>query len=74
MSSGNAGCCYCGEEGHTPVHCKKVASIEDRKRYIRENGRCSNCLRRGHIGRDFRSTSKCGKCNGRHLYKEQKSI
>ena len=38
MSSGNAGCCYCGEEGHTPVHCKKVASIEDRKRYIRENG------------------------------------
>ena len=66
FSGGESGCCYCGEEGHAPVNCKKVVSVEDRKHVIKESKRCFNCLKRGHVGKDCRSSSKCASCKGRH--------
>ena len=65
-SGGESGCVYCKQDGHGPTQCKKVVSIDDRKHVIREHGRCFNCLRRGHLGRDCRASSRCGNCNGRH--------
>ena len=39
-SGGESGCVYCKQDGHGPTQCKKVVSIDDRKRVIREHGRC----------------------------------
>ena len=36
VSGGESGCCYCGEEHHASAQCRKVSSIEARKRKIRE--------------------------------------
>ena len=66
MGGGHSGCCYCKAEDHGPVNCKRVTAVDDRKRIIREQGRCFICLRPGHISRNCRSSSKCGNCNGRH--------
>ena len=65
-SSGESGCVYCKQDRHCPTQCKKVVSVDDRKRVIRESGRCFNCLGCGHLGRDCRASSRCGNCNGRH--------
>ena len=65
-SSGEVGCCYCKLEGHSPSNCRKVTDIDERKKLIREGGRCFNCLRKGHIGRDCHSSSRCSRCKGRH--------
>ena len=43
-----------------------MSSVSARKQILRTNGRCFNCLRRCHIGRNCRSPRKCIKCNGRH--------
>ena len=65
-SSSEEGCCYCRKEGHSPTNCKRVTNIDKRKRLKRESGRCFNSLRKGHIGTDCHSSSKCSNCNGRH--------
>ena len=44
----------------------RVTNIDKRKRLIKGCGTCFNCLRKGHIGRNCRSSSKCINCNGRH--------
>ena len=66
MGSGQSGCCYCKGEDHGPVNCKRFATVDERKRIIREQGRCFVCLRPGHISRNCRSSAKCGNCNKRH--------
>lgn len=43
-----------------------MVQAEARKQILRKHGRCYICLRRGHIGRDCRSHTRCSKCNGRH--------
>ena len=43
-----------------------MTSIEERRRILRDNGRCFVCLKRGHIVQNCRSKSKCSTCNGRH--------
>ena len=65
LGSGNIGCCYCSKEDHAPVNCKTIVSVAQ-NRFLRENGRCFVCLRRGHIGRNCRSSVRCGVCKGRH--------
>ena len=65
-SSSEGGCYYCKQEGHSPSNCRRVTNIDERKRLIREGGRCFNCVRKGHIGRDCHSSSRCNNCNGRH--------
>ena len=59
-------CCYCGAEGHSASQCKKYSNTEDRKKLIRESGRCFNCLRKGHTSSRCHSTSKCKHCGGKH--------
>ena len=49
-SGGENGCVYSKQDGHGPTQCNKVVSIDDWKGVIRKNGRCFNCLRRGHLG------------------------
>ena len=58
-------CCYC-HQGHSATNCRVVTQVEARRKILRNTSRCFSCLRKGHIGRDCRSRSKCGRCNGRH--------
>ena len=58
-------CSYC-QQSHSSTDCKTVISLTARKQTLRDSGRCFNCLRKGHMGRNCRSTSKCLKCKGRH--------
>ena len=66
LGSSNIGCCYCGKDDHAPVYCKTIVSVDVRNRMLREQGRCFVCLRRGHIGRNCRSSIKFNVCKGRH--------
>ena len=58
-------CCYC-QQSHSPRSCDVVVSLDDRRRILREAGRCFSCLRKGHMARQCRSKSKCVHCRGRH--------
>jgi len=58
-------CCYC-QQPHMSTDCTSVTNLGTRKQILRTSGRCFNCLRKGHIGRSCRSSSKCQKCKGRH--------
>ena len=70
LVSGNASssavpCCYCNQL-HLPVNCDAVTQVEARKQCLRKNGRCYSCLRKGHLSRDCRSSSRCRTCGARH--------
>ena len=58
-------CCYCGGT-HQSQQCESVSSTEQRKQLLRQTGRCFVCLKRGHLGRDCRSSSRCTHCSARH--------
>ena len=53
-----ASCCYCGGT-HQSQQCESVSSTEQRKQLLRQTGRCFVCLKRGHLRRDCRSSSRC---------------
>ena len=63
-SSCNPSYWYC--QSHPSTICRVVMQVEARKEILRRSGRCFICLRKGHIGRECRSTTKCSKCGGRH--------
>ena len=58
-------CCYCGQS-HASDSCKAVSSYEARRQILLRSGRCFVCLRKGHVGKNCRSTYKCSSCSGRH--------
>ena len=58
-------CCYCGQS-HASDSCKAVSSYEARRKILLRSGRCFVCLRKGHVGKNCRSTYKCFSCSGRH--------
>ena len=58
--------CYYCQQSHLSHTCTKIVSIDERKRILRNAGRCFLCLRRGHILRQCSSKSKCPSCSGRH--------
>ena len=65
VSGMTAPCCYCNQM-HVPTNCYTVTTVEARRQSLLETGRCFLCLRRSHIGRDCKSTSRCRTCNGCH--------
>lgn len=58
-------CYYCGQQ-HLAQACKNVQSVDERKRILREAGRCYMCLRRGHRVKQCSSKGRCPHCSGRH--------
>lgn len=58
-------CCYC-QQGHSSNSCKSVLDVDERKKILRRSGRCYVCLRKGHVSRNCRSTTKCYRCKGKH--------
>ena len=61
----SSSCSYC-YESHSPTQCQTASLVEDRKRILRRQGKCFNCLRKGHLGRDWKSQSSCRECKCRH--------
>ena len=64
QSTGSQYCCYC-QAAHTPT-CPKVTQVEVRKQVLMRQGRCFNCLRRGHLIRDCKTRASCKDCNSKH--------
>ena len=58
-------CSFCSQP-HPSSDCGSVTDVGERKRILVKAGRCYNCLKKGHIGRDCRSPSKFSNCGGRH--------
>ena len=52
VGGGQSGVVIAGGEDHGPVNCVRVPLVDDRKRIIREQGRCFVCLRPGHVSRN----------------------
>ena len=50
-------CCYYQQQ-HAAKDCTTVSGVSARKQILRNNGRCFNCLRKGHVGRLCRSASR----------------
>ena len=65
MTTNQVSCAYCSQS-HPSASCRLISIVEDRKQALMKSERCFNCLRRGHIGRDCRSSTKCNTCSGRH--------
>ena len=59
-------CSFCGQPH--PSECGSVTDVGERKQLLVKAGRCFVCLRKGHIGRDCRSSGKCSNCGGRHHF------
>ena len=64
-STSNEGCCYCGRN-HLPTKCDIAKEADARKQVLHRNGRCFVCLKRGHLGRNCRSSYRCHTCSGCH--------
>ena len=62
---GAPACAFC-QQSHSPTECSVVPDLYDRKKILRKSGHCFNCLRKNHLSRNCRSTSKCRRCNGKH--------
>ena len=43
-----------------------MESTEERRRILRDAGKCFVCLRRGHLARQCQSKTRCPHCHGRH--------
>ena len=65
MTTNQVSCAYCSQS-HPSASCRLISTVEDRKQALMKSGRCFNCLRRGHIGRDCLSSTKCNTFSGRH--------
>lgn len=58
-------CYYCGEE-HVSTSCKTVTNPDARRQILLKTGRCFICLRKGNMGKDCRSSTRCAGCRRRH--------
>ena len=58
-------CCYCNQQHHS-TEWTIVVQVDERKQLLRRAGRCFSCLRRGHLSRNCRTTSRCQTCHGKH--------
>ena len=58
-------CAFCDQD-HRSHTCLQVTDVKARKEALQKSGRCYLCLRKGHLIRQCRSSSICGKCSGKH--------
>ena len=53
---------------HSSSDCPTVISTDERKKMVKVEGRCFNCLRKGHMGRECHSKAKRRSCHGKHCH------
>ena len=59
-------CIYCEAVEHRSIDCKKVTSIDDRKKVLSSKKLCYNCTGTRHLASECLSKTNCLKCNGKH--------
>ena len=57
-SNRNPTCTYC-KGGYSSNNCQVVTSISARKEFLKVKGRCFNCLRVGHVGKNCPAENRC---------------
>ena len=58
-------CTYC-KQSHNSHNCPVFKTPQLRKDFLRRDGHCFICFRKGHVGKACYSNSKCLDCSGRH--------
>ena len=58
-------CAFC-LEGHKHEDCQKVNNVKERKQTLLKYGGCFNCIRRGHVSREYKTTVTCKYCKWKH--------
>ena len=58
-------CSYC-QQPHSSAKCSSITDIATRKQILKSSGRCYNCLRRNHVSRDCKSSSRCQRYKKKH--------
>ena len=58
-------CAYCSKN-HSANQCNVITNITDKKKYLRDNRRCYNCLKPNHIARICYNKNSCMHCKNRH--------
>ncbi|PIC47835.1 hypothetical protein B9Z55_007041 [Caenorhabditis nigoni] len=58
-------CKFCSRNNHASYECKTVATLNDRRDYVKNKQLCYNCMNSGHTSRECRSP-KCRKCDKKH--------
>ena len=51
-------------QSHASADCQLFNTVQARKQFLKRNGNCFVCLRKGHLGRDCHSNAKCRECKG----------
>ena len=63
--------CYFCQGSHVAGKCDKVSSVEERRKILKEDRQCFNCLKKGHFSPECNNGNGCSKCKGqkgRHHY------
>ena len=63
----NEECLFCNED-HLTRDCRKLAAVEtsEKEDFVRKQGVCYKCLRKGHLVKECTFQPKCSLCDGRH--------
>ncbi|GAA6067422.1 uncharacterized protein LOC113067232, partial [Tachysurus ichikawai] len=61
-------CLFCKDSKHTIYNCPKFTakSLEEKRKYVRDNKLCYGCMKPGHSARDCRNRLSCDLCRCRH--------
>ena len=61
-------CVFCKRPDHHLDACSKfkTETPENKIKFVKENGICFGCLRKGHMSKDCRKRLTCQTCNKRH--------
>ena len=62
----SSNCAFCNNPGHRHEECTKVTDIKERKKLLLKYGRCFNCLRKGHLARECKTSVRCSACRFEH--------
>ena len=56
--------CYFCKGSHVAGKCDTISSIEERRKTLKEERRCFNCLKKGHFSSECNSRNGCSQCKG----------
>ena len=67
-SNTNSTCTYCNSNEHNIATCSTFLSllVSERFNFVKRNGHCINCLRKGHLVSKCPSKSRCHVCQSVH--------
>ncbi len=61
-------CFFCKDSEHKIHNCPQflAKSLEEKRKYVKENKLCYGCMKPGHSAKDCRHRLSCDTCRGRH--------